>query len=95
MKILSMRFKSNKSPEELEQLSEEGFSKFRALKGLIEKYYIKNEETGEVGGIYLWENEKDLMEYIEGPIVKSLPERFGLEKPPSLEILDVTYTLNS
>lgn len=95
MKILSMRFKSNKSAEELNQLSEAGFDKFRPLEGLIQKYYINNEETGEVGGVYLWENEEALTAYLNGPIVSSLPERFELKGPLKIEIVDVKYTLRT
>ncbi|KQL46036.1 hypothetical protein AN963_13605 [Brevibacillus choshinensis] len=95
MKMLSMRFKSNKSAEELRQLSEAGFEKFRSLNGLIQKYYVKNEETGEVGGVYLWESEQALSEYLNGPIIKSLPERFELKEPLSIEIVDVQYTLRT
>lgn len=95
MKMLIMRFSTKKSAEELSQLSEAGFEKFRSLPGLIQKFYVRYEETGEVGGVYLWETGEALQAYLDGPIVKSLPERFELREDPKIEVVDIQYALRS
>ena len=40
--------------------------------GLLWKVWLMNEEKNEAGGIYLFENEDALREYVGGPIVAAL-----------------------
>lgn len=95
MTIVSMRMKSNKSPEELDQLSRAGFPKFRALDSLSQKYYVHNKKDDTYGGIYLFHTREAAEAYVNGPIVASVAERFGVVGNVTVEILDVTYTLDS
>ncbi len=41
---------------------------FAALDGLIWKIWMINEEEGEAGGIYLFEDEASVKAYLEGPL---------------------------
>ena len=41
---------------------------FAALHGLIWKIWMINEEEGEAGGIYLFEDEASVKAYLEGPL---------------------------
>ena len=95
MTIVSMRMKSNKSPEELDRLSRAGFPKFRALDSLSQKYYIHHKESNTYGGLYLFHTREAAEAYVKGPIVASVAERFGVVGEVSVEILDVMYTLDS
>ena len=49
--ILSVRMRSELSLEEIMEIAEERAPEFEALPGLLQKYYVEDVETGEVGGI--------------------------------------------
>ncbi|GAA4814872.1 YdhR family protein [Tomitella cavernea] len=92
--VVSMRFRSNKSEDELTQLSHAGLEKFRALPGLSQKYYVKDPSTGLVGGIYIFHTRQAADDYVNGPIVGSVRERYGIEGELAVEVLDVQMTLS-
>ena len=94
MWIVSMRFRAALPDDELLRLSRESFPKFRALAGLDQKYYVKDHETGCVGGVYLFETEQTARDYVAGPIVTAVPQRFQVTGEVSVEVLEVTLTLN-
>lgn len=43
----------------------------------------------------MWETGEALQAYLEGPNVKSLPERSQLREDPKIEIVDIQYALHS
>jgi len=45
---------------------------FAALEGLIWKIWMINEEEGEAGGIYLFENEESAQAYLDGPLAEAV-----------------------
>jgi len=78
--------------EELERRVEERMPHFRALPGLIQKYYSCDEKTGEWAGIYLWDSEESLAAYLESDLRKTIPSAYELNAPPRVErftIVDV------
>ena len=81
--------------EELERRYKERLPQFRNVKGLIQKYYSYDESTGEWAGIYLWDSEESLAEYLESDLRKSIASAYELTRPPRLErfpIVDVLRT---
>ena len=48
------------------------------VKGLVWKIFIINDEKKLTGGLYLFENEKAAMDYIEGPVFNLLKSMPGL-----------------
>lgn len=81
--------------EELERRYKERMPKFRALPGLVQKYYAHDPATGEMAGIYLWDSEASLAAYLESDLRKSIPEAYELVQPPRIErfpLVDVLRT---
>lgn len=89
MYLLSVRFRSEKAISEIEEMTRATLPMFRELPGLIEKYYVEDEETGHVGGVYVWETLEQLQNYLNGPIIAAMPERMAMPEPPTFEILEV------
>ncbi len=84
--------KSKLSPEEFERRYKERLPQFRNVTGLLQKYYSYDEFTGEWAGIYLWDSEESLAEYLESDLRKSIATAYELTKPPRVErfrIVDV------
>lgn len=74
----------SKTPESMEMNSPEGHQMIKEwvqavaqFPGLAWKIWLKNEESGEYGGIYLFDDEQSLQEYLESESVarvKQMPD---------------------
>ena len=93
--LLIVRFKSSLSPDELERRYKERFPKFRALPGLLQKYYLRDASTGEWGGLYLWDSQASLDEFLASDLRKSIAETYEFTEAPRIEtptVIDVLRT---
>jgi len=84
--------KSKLSRDELERRYKERLPQFRGVPGLIQKYYSYDEDTGEWAGIYLWDSEDALYEYLDSDLRKSIQAAYELIEPPRIDrfmIVDV------
>ena len=55
MIIQIVKFKSALLEAEIRQVMEDRAPQFRALPGLLQKYYMRETQTGEVGAVYIWD----------------------------------------
>ena len=84
--------RSKLSHEELERRYKDRMPDFRALPGLIQKYYSYDDSTKEWAGIYLWDSEASLAAYLSSDLRKSIPSAYELTEPPRIDrfpIVDV------
>jgi heme-degrading monooxygenase HmoA len=84
--------KSGLPRAEFERRYKERLPQFRDVKGLVQKYYSYDESTGEWAGIYLWDSEESLAEYLESDLRKSIASAYELTQQPRFErfrIVDV------
>ena len=91
--LMMVRFKSSLSDEEMEHRYKERLSRFEALPGLMQKYYIHDPSSGEWGGIYLWESRAALDEFLESDLRKSIPDVYEIVGAPRVEMPDVVHVL--
>ncbi len=80
-KILQINFKFKASTPEYQGLCQSVAPIFASLPGLRWKIWVLNEREKEAGGIYLFENEQALNDFLSGPIaaqVKSHPALYDL-----------------
>jgi heme-degrading monooxygenase HmoA len=93
MIVQTVMFKSGLSGEEVRQTIEDRAPQYRALTGLLQKLYIKNKETGEYGGIYMWKDEESLEAFRRSELAKTIPEAYKVEGQARRETVEVIYTL--
>lgn len=74
--ILFVRIKSNLDPEELERRMIERRPRFREVPGLIQKFYGRDESTGDVCGIYFFENRAALAAFRDTELAKTIPSAY-------------------
>lgn len=77
--------KSDLSGDELTERYRERMSQFRDLPGLVQKYYARDESTGDWAGIYFWDSEESLSAYLESDLRKTIPSAYELTEPPRIE----------
>jgi hypothetical protein len=77
MPILQINFKLNVAPAEYRKLCKSVAQTIADVPGLLWKAWLLNEQDGEAGGIYLFQDEQSLTAYLACPIIgeiKSLPQ---------------------
>lgn len=91
--LLVVKFKTSLTIEEVLARSEQRMPEFRALSGLLQKYYCREEKTGEVAGVYLWDSQASLERFLGSELRKTIPAAYAIEGPPRIEVLQVAATL--
>jgi len=90
--ILFVRIKSKLESEELERRVLERKPRFLEVPGLIQKIYGRDEATGDVCGIYFFDDSKSLEDFRETELAKTIPtayEAFEVRR----EIYNVLFPL--
>jgi len=76
--VLSVKFNSSHSPEKLMEVCHEELNLFKSVPGLIEKYYLAEETTGAISGIYLFETKSARASFWTSELAAKIPIRYGV-----------------
>jgi hypothetical protein len=90
--ILYVRIKSDLDPEELLRRVDERKPRFLEVPGLIQKIYGRDEATGEVCGIYFFENKQALAAFRETELARTIPTAYEATDIRR-EVYEVIYPL--
>jgi len=88
-----IKLKSNLPEEELLFKAKQREPQFKEIKGLLQKYYVKIGQSGQYGGIYIWESQESLNAYLKSDLAKSIPEAYEIVEAPNIEIMDILFQL--
>lgn len=88
-----VKLRTELTEEELLEIAHERAPEFRALPGLVQKYYVRREGPGEFAGIYLWDSRKSLDDFRESDLAKTIPEAYRVTEPPVIEVGEVLFPL--
>ena len=90
--VLLVRIKSGLEFEELERRAIERMPRFREVPGLIQKFYLRNSATGDVCGLYFFEDKAALAAYRASELAKTIPAAYeATEVTP--EMFEVMFPL--
>ena len=93
--VLSVKFNSIFSPEKLIQVCQEDLKTFRTVPGLLQKYYLAEESTGAISGIYIFESETARTTFWASELAKTIPTRYGvIPETLRVEQYDMAIVLN-
>jgi len=88
-----IKLKSDLPEEELLKRAKERESNFKSISGLLQKYYIKTGREGEYGGVYIWDSEQSLQDYLQSDLAKSIPSAYTIKEAPDVEMMDIIFQL--
>lgn len=91
--VLLVRFKTPLSREEVLKVVEERSEEFRALGGLLQKFYVHDAATGEYGGLYLWDSPEALGAYRQSALRASIAGAYRTEGEPRVDVMEVVEVL--
>lgn len=75
------------------KIAHERAPQFKAIPGLIQKYYIKMGTPGEFGGVYIWDSEDSLKEFRQSELAATIAKAYQGIEPPSIEVVGVLFQL--
>lgn len=88
-----VNLKTALSEGDLLTIARERAPQFRAIPGLIQKYYVRREGEGEFAGVYLWDSLDSLTAFRESSLAKSIPAAYQVVEPPVIELGEVVFPL--
>jgi len=91
--ILFVRVKSSLDPAELERRLVERRPRFHEVPGLVQKIYGRDESTGDVCGIYFFEDHAALSAFRETELAKTIPTAYEATEIRR-EVYEVLYPLH-
>jgi hypothetical protein len=74
--ILFVRIKSRLDAEEIEKRARERLPRFQQVPGLVQKFYARDETTGDVCGIYFFKDRQSLVAYRDTELAKTIPDAY-------------------
>lgn len=92
MEIVFITYRSELSVDEIETLFRKRSDKYREMQGLIQKYYLHDDESGRVGGIYVFDSEEACDALFESDIHSSLREAYEV-RDIDIETFHVMFPL--
>ena len=93
MIMVQVRAKTQLSKEDMLAIAEERAPQFRALPGLIQKYYVDYAEPGTFGGVYLFDSAESVAAYRASDLAKTIAAAYRTTEPPVIEVIDVMFAL--
>ena len=94
MHRLLVKFQSGLSHDEFLRNLEERLPLFRAVPGLIQKYYARETATGDYVGIYLFESEEALRDYRAGEVARGIAGVYQVQGTPRIEEFELLFPMN-
>ncbi len=88
-----VKLKSALNETDLLKVAHERAPEFRAIPGLVQKYYVRLQGEGEYAGVYLWDSMESLAAYRESELAKTIGAAYRTVEPPVVEAGDVLFPL--
>ena len=88
-----VKFESGLPENEVLAVAEERLPQFKALPGLLQKYYVKLGPPNQYGGIYVWDSPESLNAFRQCELPRSIPAAYEVAAAPTVDVHDVFLCL--
>ena len=95
MIIRFVKFTSALSDSEVLKLYDQCAPQYCQMPGLLQKYYVKDKQTGEHGAVYLWDTMESMEAFQRSDLSRSITEAYKIIGQPRIEVMDLVYTLRT
>ncbi len=90
-----IKLKSNLPEDEILKRAKEREPQFKEIPGLLQKYYVRLNEPGQYGGVYVWDSKASLMAFRASSLAAGIPKAYEIIEAPDVELLDILFQLRS
>ena len=91
--VLLVKFKTPLTLDEVMEVAASRIDEFRALPGLVQKYYLHETATGEIAGLYLWESREAFDDFRDSELRATIAAAYQAEGEPRIEVFDILEML--
>lgn len=95
MVIQQVRIKTELDEATFMKVANERAPQFRAIPGLIQKYYARDAATGEYWGLYFWDSMDSVKQFRESELARTIPLAYEATEDPVRSFADVLLVLRS
>lgn len=93
MILQTVRLTSPLAEEELLAKARERAPEFRAIPGLVQKYYVSHDEEGQYAGVYVWDSLESMEAFRASDLAKSIGRAYQVSAPPEVEVSEILFPL--
>ncbi|MGD8698901.1 MAG: YdhR family protein [Gemmatimonadales bacterium] len=91
--VMRVRFKSDLTFDQVNEIVETRAPEFEALTGLQQKYYLQDLVSGEYAGLYVWASREALDEYRQSELRATIAKAYQAQGEPDIEVYKVFKVL--
>jgi hypothetical protein len=88
-KEVNGRCRSNTKPKRRDRVGGH-----RSVPGLLQKYYVRYPESGQFGGVYVWESREAMQRWRDGQLAGTIAETYQVTDGPTSEDAEVMLVLH-
>ncbi len=93
MIVLTVKFTSKFSEEEVNKVARDREQAYRDTPGLIQKFYIKYGAPDTYGGILVWDSAESLAAFRQTELARTIPEVYGVIGTPEFTVAETMFLL--
>lgn len=94
MEVVLILFKSNLPKEKVIKNFEARSDLYRAVPGLVQKYYVHDDSTGHFGGIHVFDSLENAEAFMSSDLVKSIGNAQSSHESPTVRLLHIDLVLH-
>jgi heme-degrading monooxygenase HmoA len=94
MEVVLILFKSDLPKDKVIKNFEARADLYRAVPGLLQKYYIHDEVTGHFGGIHIFDSNESAEAFMTSDLAKSIGSTQKSHEPPTVRLLHIDLVLH-
>jgi heme-degrading monooxygenase HmoA len=88
-----VKFRSQLPDSAVSEIMESRKGAFLKVPGLLQKYYLKNPNTKEYCGVYMWASEQDFINFRKTELAKSSAKAYQVQDSARVELFEMIYPL--
>lgn len=93
MFVQFVQFETSLSQDEVMAVAEDRAPRFRAIPGLVQKFYLKLDKPDHYGGFYIWESLEAMQAFRQSELAKTIPSSYKVIGAPDIDIHEMLFPL--
>lgn len=93
MLVQFVQFETSLPEEELWAVCKERQPHYEALKGLVQKYYLKLDKPNHYGGVMVWESPEALAAFRASDLARTIGSAYKVVGAPDVRVYDLIFPL--
>ena len=95
MIVQFVQFETSLTEDQVMTIAKERADMFRAIPGLVQKYYLKLDKPNHYGGFYIWKSREAMLAFRETELARTIPLAYKIVGAPDIEIHELRFPLRA